>query len=188
MRRLAVLVSLALIGSACGSSESEPEVQPEPPSAATSTTTAPSTTTEPVAAPPTETGRKAAKPPPGIPGFAAGYRGWVRLNDHPIPPRDADPHNGTKNVFVSRRVGADALFPAGTIVVKEAVRPGADFIGLIATMRKRPGADPEHNDWVFVEYTRATPGARFTETASGQICWTCHMGAQSTDYVFTLGG
>ena len=88
-------------------------------------------------------------------------------------------------MFASNRRGADAQFPNGTIVVKEAMRPGADFIGLIATMRKRQGADPAHNDWVFVEYTRDAPDARFQEIASGSVCWSCHMGALDLDYVFT---
>ena len=179
MRGLALLGLLAAIGAACGSAE--PAAEPPAPTAA-----APPTTTEAAQEPTTtERERKRAKAPPGIPAFAAGYRGWVKLNRQPIPPRDADPHNGTKNVFASARRGADRLFPAGTIVVKEAVRPGADFVGLIATMRKRAGADPVHNDWVFIEYTRPSAGEPFGETASGQICWTCHMGAEQTDYVFT---
>src|SRR5919108_3607449 len=32
---------------------------------------------------------------------------------------------------------------------------------------------------------RPPDGKPFGETASGQICWTCHMGAEQTDYVFT---
>ena len=65
------------------------------------------------------------------------------------------------------------------------MRPGADFIGLIAIMRKRAGADPENNDWVFVEYTRDARGARFQEIASGSVCSSCHMSARDLDYVFT---
>ena len=51
-------------------------------------------------------------------------------------------------------------------------------------MRKERGADPEHDDWIFVEYTRAAAGDRFGEVASGAVCWSCHVGAQ-LDYVFT---
>jgi len=148
------------------------------------------TTTEgapPPPAPPPAPPRTKPKAPPGVPGFVAGYRGWVKLNETPIPPRESDPHNGTKNVYASRRPAADGVFRNGSIVVKEAVRPGADFIGLIAIMRKRAGADPAHNDWVFVEYTRESAGARFIEIASGTVCWSCHVGAEDTDYVFTLG-
>jgi hypothetical protein len=56
-------------------------------------------------------------------------------------------------------------------------------------MRKEQGADPAHNDWRFVEFTRDDRRDRFSETASGAICWTCHMGAAKTDYVwiYTLG-
>jgi hypothetical protein len=183
-RALALVFVLAL--AACGG---EPE-PPPPPAAAPEpeTTTAPETTapetttaetTTEVAPPPKP------KAPPGVPGFVAGYRTWVKLNEAPIPPRDSDPHNGTKDVFASRERLANGRFPLGTIVVKEAARPGADFIGLIAIMRKQRGADPEHNDWVFVEYTREAADAAFGEQAAGAVCWSCHVGARELDYVFT---
>ena len=136
-----------------------------------------------------ETTTEAEPPPPraprGVPGFVAGYRGWVKLNDEPIPPRDSDPHSGTKNVYASRGRRPNGRFPVGTSVVKEASRPGKDFVGLIAIMRKERGADPAHRDWVFVEYTREARNQRFHEIASGAVCWSCHVGALETDYVFT---
>jgi hypothetical protein len=133
----------------------------------------------------TEPAPPAPKAPPGAPDYVAGYRDWVKLNDAPIPPRDADPHNGTKNVYASKDRRPNGRFPYGTIVVKDASRPGTDFIGLIAVMRKERGADPAHNDWVFVEYTRDAPNERFEKIAAGSVCWTCHMGALESDYVFT---
>jgi Cytochrome P460 len=187
---------ILVLASACGSSEPEAE----PPAAEPTTVTGAATTTEP---PPTtseeatteDATTEAApspppppKAPPGAPAFVAGYRGWTKLNAQPIPPRDSDPHNGTKNVYASKPARADGRFPNGTIVVKEATRPGADFVGLLAVMRKRAGADPEHNDWVFVEYTRDARSERFAEIGRGAVCWGCHVGAQDTDYVFTAGG
>lgn len=185
---LVLLCALVLALAACGG---EPEPPPAPAAAPEpeTTTTAPETT-----APETtieETTTEAAPPPPkpkappGVPGYVAGYRTWVKLNDAPIPPRDSDPHNGTKDVFASRERLDNGRFPVGTIVVKEAARPGADFIGLIAIMRKQRGADPEHNDWVFVEYTREAANAAFGEQAAGAVCWSCHVGARELDYVFT---
>ena len=193
MRRLLLTAAaLVLLGaSACGgdsepaagpatSTEAATEPQPEtttaaPESAPEETTTAETTEAEP----------PAPQAPPGVPGYVAGYRSWTKLNDAPIPPRDADPHNGTKDVYVSREQLANGRYPAGTIVVKDAVRPGTDFIGLIAIMRKVPGADPAHRNWVFVEYTRDARNERFQEIASGAVCWSCHLGALENDYVFT---
>jgi hypothetical protein len=184
---LVLLCALVLALAACGGEPeppSAPAAAPEPETTTAPETTAPETTTQ-------ETTTEAAPPPPkpkappGVPGFVAGYRTWVKLNDAPIPPRDSDPHNGTKDVFASRERLANGRFPVGTIIVKEAVRPGADFIGLIAIMRKQRGADPEHNDWVFVEYTREAANAAFGELAAGAVCSSCHVGARELDYVFT---
>jgi hypothetical protein len=187
LTRIVALAAVLLALAACGG---DPE-PPPPPAAAPEpqTTTAPETTTE--AQTTAETTTEAAPPPPtpkappGVPGFVAGYRDWAKLNGAPIPPRDSDPHYGTKDVFASKERLANGRFPVGTVVVKEATRPGADFIGLIAIMRKQRGADPEHNDWVFVEYTREAADATFGEQAAGAVCWSCHVGARDLDYVFT---
>ena len=182
-RRLLLAASFLLVAaSACGG-ESEPVADPATSEEAPATTTEAEpttgeTTTE--AEPP-----PAPKAPPGVPAFVAGYRDWVKLNRAPIPPRADDPHEGTKNVYASRERRANGRFPFGTIVVKEASRPGRDFIGLIAIMRKERGADPAHNDWRFVEYTREARSERFQEIGRGAVCWSCHAGALDTDYVFT---
>jgi hypothetical protein len=65
------------------------------------------------------------------------------------------------------------------------MRPGTDFIGLIAMMRKEKGAQPDHNDWIWVEYTRSGPDEDFRELASGSVCYSCHVQARDADYVFT---
>jgi Cytochrome P460 len=191
-----LVAGILALAPACGSSAQEAE----PPAAEPTTVTGAATTTEPAPTTSEEATTEEAtteaapspppapKPPPGAPAFVAGYRGWTKLNAQPIPPRESDPHNGTKNVYASKPSRADGSFPNGTIVVKEATRPGADFIGLLATMRKRPGADPEHNDWVFIEYTRDARSDRFAEIGRAAVCWGCHIGAQDTDYVFTAGG
>ncbi len=131
-------------------------------------------------------------PLPGLPGDVAGYEKWLKLNAQPIPPRDADPHNGTKNVYANQARAAIAPngqqkfpYPDGCIIVKESTRPGANFIGLIAIMRKAKGSDPAHNDWTFVEYTRGGADDAFREVAKGAACWDCHSGAANTDYVYT---
>ncbi len=183
MKRRVLAAALVFAASSCGG-ESE-SVPAPPPTASTADT---STGPEPPAQT-TETTPPPPEPLPGLPRFTAGYDSWVKLNRKPIPPRPSgDAHLGTKEVFASKPPRA-GVFPDGTIIVKEAVRPGDDFLGLIAVMRKAEGSDPAHNDWRFVEFTRDSRKDRFGETASGAVCWTCHMGAEKTDYVwiYTLG-
>jgi Cytochrome P460 len=173
----AVLASSFLLYG-CGGSEEAAPTSPSP------TMTATETSATPPPAPGTTT--EIPAPLPGLPKGVAGYDGWTKLNDAPLPPRDSDPHLSTKNVFASKEARANGRFPNGTIIVKEGVAPGKDFITLIAIMRKERGADPAHNDWLFVEYTRARRNQRFSELASGAVCYSCHVGAESTDYVWTL--
>ena len=130
---------------------------------------------------------------PGLPDDVAGYTQWLKLNAEPIPPTPGgDPHNGTKNVYVNQTRATIAPngtqqfpYPNGSIVVKDATRPGKDYIGLIAIMRKKAGTDPDHNDWEFTEYLRDAPDAAFSLKFQGRICWGCHVQADDIDYVFT---
>ena len=182
MTRPSLAAALVLAASGCGG---QSESSPPPPSTAPE----PTASTEPEPPAPSTT-EEHAKPLPGLPRYTAGYDTWAKLNRKPIPPRaSGDAHLGTKKVYASKPPRANGVFPNGTIIVKEAVRPGKAFLGLIAVMRKEKSADPAHNDWRFVEFTREDRGNRFTETASGAICWSCHMGAEKTDYVwiYTLG-
>ena len=172
---------LAFLLAACGGGDSD---ESSPTSSAPETTTATDTAATPPSASGTTTERPAALP--GLPKRIAGYEAWTKLNDAPLPPRDSDPHLGTKEVYASKEMRANGRFPNGTIIVKEGIRPGKDFIGLIAIMRKERGADPAHNDWLFVEYTRDKKNAAFSELASGAVCYGCHIGAESADYVWTL--
>ena len=186
--RLASTPAAALVALAAGCGGSSPPDAAAPAETRTTLDTAPTNPTPSTTAPlPTPPG---PEPLSGLPAFTAGYDSWLKLNRKQIPPRQSgDAHSGTKNVYASEQRRASGSFPNRTILLKEAVRPGKDFIGLIAVMRKERGLDRAHNDWRFVEYTRDSAGARFTETASDSVCWSCHMGAQQTDYVwiYTLG-
>jgi hypothetical protein len=126
----------------------------------------------------------AAAPLPGLPQYTQGYTKWTKLNRAPIPKRANDAHFSIKNVYASRlpRAGS-ARYPLGTVIVKEGrVQPGAP-VTLIAIMRKT--AVRANNGWVMIEWTRPNGRARFTELARGQVCYSCHVGARRTDYVFT---
>ncbi len=130
---------------------------------------------------------------PGLPDDVAGYTQWLKLNAEPIPPLGGgDPHNGTKNVYVNQTRDTIAPngtqefpYPEGSIVIKEATRPGKDYIGLIAIMRKKAGTDPDQNDWKFIEYVRNAADAEFSIIAQDRICWGCHAQVKDIDYVFT---
>jgi hypothetical protein len=123
-----------------------------------------------------------------LPQEILGYQDWFQLNEEPIPPiAGGDAHLGTKDVYASEeadRSGGSIVYPDGTTIVKEAARPGTDFIGLVAIMRKEAGADPEHGDWIFIEYTRDSPDGEFGVQARDAVCWSCHAGAQATDWVW----
>ena len=132
------------------------------------------------------------RPLPGLPAYTAGFESWLRLNKRPIPPRQSDPHHGTKNVYVNQprsRIAPGGRqrypYPYGTVIVKTASRDGSRPYSLVAVMRKVRRANPRHNDWVMVEYTRTTASSRFLRLAAGSICTGCHVQAKRRDYVFT---
>ena len=177
---LTVVALLAVAG--CGGSE-EVVIPAQQTTTTEAATTETATTTE-AATTEEETEPDEPEPLPGLPADLVGYETWSRLNEEPIPPRSSDPHNGTKNVYASFLAEA-GVYPEGTTIVKEAMRPGTDFIGLIAMMRKEKGAQPDHNDWIWVEYTRSGPDEDFREQASGSVCYSCHVQAREADYVFT---
>jgi hypothetical protein len=182
---VALASALALIlCAACGDDGDAPAAS-SPSTAATAPTTTSATSTTPAEA-------AAREPAPGLPEAIRGYRTWNRVNAKPIPPKPSDPHLGDKQVYVNvpRRLvagldGPGDRLPAGTTVVKTAVRPDADFVGLVAVMRKVAGADPLHNDWEFAEYTRQSVDEPFEIIARDAVCWTCHQGAVGTDYLFS---
>ena len=115
MSRLSALGALVILAACGGSSEPESAPTTQPAAEPTTSTDAEPTTEGTTTA---ETTTEQAEPPPpqappGVPRFAAGYPSWFKLNDAPIPPRQSDPHDGTKNVFASKRRNADASFRTG---------------------------------------------------------------------------
>lgn len=190
---LAALVGAIALGGCGGEGGDEaggpaPATAPTPPTAPeprTATATVPREDPAPAPAP-------AALP--GLPADTAGFERWPRLNAQPIPPNSPntrrvgfDAHLSTKSVHVSRRPAAGA-YPDGAVVVKAGRSGGA--VTLVAIMRKVAGVDPAHGDWEFVEYKRASASARFATDASltGATCWSCHVTARETDWVFTQPG
>lgn len=118
----------------------------------------------------------------GLPAYVDGYAKWPRLNARPIA-GGSSAHQGTKNVYASRRkVGV--RYPVGTIVVKAARPRGKQWLSLVATMRKVTGT--RNGGWRWEEFTRSSPTARFTKVSFPESgCAACHMQAKRNDYVFT---
>lgn len=178
---LAIILVSCLLLTACAEKQLEELIEQQD-EEKTETTEGPGQSEEPVVA-----------PLPGLPDDIAGYTQWLKLNAEPIPPvPGGDPHNGTKNVYVNKTRDDIAPngeqqfpYPDGSIVVKDANRPGKDYVGLIAIMRKKAGVDPDHNDWEFIEYVRNAPDAEFRVIAKDGVCWGCHARAEDLDYVFT---
>ena len=158
--------------------QQQPQPQPQPPRV------------EPMPQPQPQPEPPAALP--GLPDDTAGYDQWLKLNAQPIPPVPGfDPHRGTKNVYVNKTREEIAPngqqqfpYPDSSIVVKDAIRPDKDFIGLVAIMWKEAGSNPAVGDWRFEEYTRNAPDAEFRLLAAGAACSGCHAGAAATDFVF----
>jgi hypothetical protein len=127
----------------------------------------------------------ARAPFPGVPSYIAGYKRWPKHNRKAIPPRRSDPHDSQKNIYVSKPLKqGQRRYAPGTIIVKEGTEPGTRFVKLIAVMRKVRGFNPRHNDWQFIEWARQSPDSRFSEVARGDVCYSCHVGARSRDYVW----
>jgi Cytochrome P460 len=127
---------------------------------------------------------------PGLPRDIDSFQRWPRLSFKPLPDRGGTAHQGVKQVYVNKRRSVLAPrgkqrfpYPAGTIVVKTASTGGV--ITLVAIGRKLKGFDRAHGDWQFVEYKRSSSGQRFTEISRGAICYSCHVGAKRTDWIFT---
>jgi hypothetical protein len=124
---------------------------------------------------------------PGIPKAYQPYRQWHRVNAKPIRPTPTTAHPARiKNVYASKQA-VKGRYPNGTIVVKEGLTGSGKrrFVSLIAVMRRIRGSDPEHGDWKFVEWSRSSASARFSEVARDATCWSCHSLARKTDWVYT---
>lgn len=127
---------------------------------------------------------------PGLPRDITGFERWTKLNFKPLPNRGGSAHPGVKQVYVNKKRSVIAPrgkqkfpYPNGTIIVKTAST--GDVITLVAIARKKKGFDKAHADWQFVEYTRSGESESFDEIARGQVCYSCHVGAKKTDWVFT---
>ena len=124
---------------------------------------------------------------PGIPRDVAGFERWTKMNFKPLPARGGEAHHGVKNVYVNRkrstlvRGGKQRFpYPKGTVVVKTASTNGV--VTLVAIARKQRAGN---GGWKWAEYTRSSRSDPFSFLASGAVCTGCHVGAKSTDWIFT---
>ena len=125
-----------------------------------------------------------------LPSDIEGYRDrCIKLNPQPIPPTDADPHKGFKDVFacnvsLEQLVEPDGRpklpYPDGTLIVKDSRRAHQDFQWLVATAKKEEGS------WSWAEYTRNFENEDFLGVlAPEKVCVDCHRKAEESDWIFT---
>lgn len=185
-RRLVLMIGMALVSAlviaGCGGDDDGGD---------TTTADAPEATVEEAPAPPPEPDPPPTAADPGLPAYTAGFLNGTKLNAAPIPQDPGAPHGEVKNVYVNQdrdtiAPGGNQAFPYpdGTVVVKTGSR-GGDDAAIVAAMQKIQGADPEHGDWVFEEFSRTSADEEYTPLASGSSCWGCHAGANDSDWVFT---
>ena len=118
----------------------------------------------------------------GLPAYVDGYAKWTKVNKKPIV-GGSSAHQGTKNVYASRRKQR-ARYPVGTIIVKAATPPGKRWLSLVATMRRIKGS--ANGGWRWEEFTRSSRSQHFSKIAFPESgCAACHVQAKSNDYVFT---
>jgi hypothetical protein len=178
---IAAALSLGLLAAGCGGDGDDTSAE----------TTEATTESAPEPEPPVEPDPPPVRAEPGLPEYTAGFRDGLRLNAAPIPPNAGAPHGETKNVYVNQEREAIAPggsqtfpYPDGSVVVKTGSR-GGDDAAIAAIMRKVAGADPDHGDWQFIEFSRAAASEPYTVLAQDSVCWTCHAGATDSDWVFT---
>jgi hypothetical protein len=86
-------------------------------------------------------------------------------------------NNPARNAIMNKA----GVMPAGAIVVKENYMPDST-LAAVTVMYKRPGFNPEHNDWYFLK--RLADGTVEVQ-GRGAGCQNCHQGVRANDYLFT---
>ena len=80
-----------------------------------------------------------------------GFRNWFKFNKEPIQGAT----HGETNIYINQSeedvvVSGKIVnpLPEGSLIVKEILSSG-----ILALMKKVKNADPDHGDWLFIEYT-----------------------------------
>ena len=78
--------------------------------------------------------------------------------------------------------------PAGAVVVKENYMPDRQ-LAAVTVMYKRPGYNPDHNDWFFAKHL---PDGTLDQMPNGMAmegrlpgCQGCHIAKRDADYLYT---
>jgi hypothetical protein len=127
----------------------------------------------------------------GLPEPLPGYPSWLRLGGAAsLPEGVSSPHLAAHQTFVSvpnpetekYKVGKELPVPAeaGTVIAREAKKPGEGFISRLDAMKKGPGG------WEFGAFERAGAGEPFRESAADlAACSACHAKGGTSDSVFS---
>lgn len=97
-----------------------------------------------------------------------------------------EPHGARLTIYVNDEaynaiMSGTTPLPGGAIVVKENYMPDST-LAAITTMLKVEGYNSEHNDWFWL---RNNPAGVIDAEGRVDGCQTCHAEASATDYIYT---
>jgi Cytochrome P460 len=117
------------------------------------------------------------------------YATWTKVNPKPIKGHEKWVNiyvdDAGKDIYLS---ASGETFPVCARIVKTILLDAdSDKVILLSVMIKMPpGYDPEHNDWYWGEYNKNGQVTGTTiSTGKVQVCFACHSGAATADYVFS---
>lgn len=125
-------------------------------------------------------------------GSFENYDAWNYITENMGPDAALGPAHAGNDSTAVRKIWQNndntrsdgGKYPVGTIFFKEVKNEGGDVIGLTAMAKRGNDFDPDHNDWEWFMLDPATGNIAERGLFDG-MCFSCHMAAEDTDYVFS---
>ena len=125
-------------------------------------------------------------------GSFENYDAWNFITETMGPDAALGPAHEGNDSLATRKIwqnnnntrSEDGKYPVGTIFFKEVKDDAGAIIGLTAMAKRGGDFDPDHNDWEWFMLDPATGDIADRGLFDG-MCFSCHMAAEDTDYVFS---